>query len=70
VVTTANGAVARWRIGTSEHDVLADGFDQLYGVDLAADGTPSWSNRAPAGCWPSGPVAPRCWPTGWTCRSG
>ena len=40
VVTTANGAVARYRTRTSEHDVLADGFDQLYGVDLAADGTP------------------------------
>ena len=33
-------------------------LDQLYGVDLAADGTPSWSNRARAECWPSGPVAP------------
>ena len=40
VVTTANGAVARYRIRSSEHDVLAEGFDQLYGVDLAADGTP------------------------------
>ncbi len=40
VVTTANGAVARYRVQTSEHEVLADGFDQLYGVDLAADRTP------------------------------
>ena len=40
VVTTANGVVARYRTQTSEHDVLADGFDQLYGVDLAADGSP------------------------------
>jgi len=40
VVTTANGTVARYRTQTSEHDVLADGFDQLYGVDLASDGSP------------------------------
>ncbi len=40
VVTTANGAVARYRTQAGEHDVLADGLDQLYGVDLAADGSP------------------------------
>ncbi len=40
VVTTANGAVARYRIRAGEHHVLADGLDQLYGVDLAADGSP------------------------------
>jgi sugar lactone lactonase YvrE len=32
IVTTANGQVARYRYETSEHDVLAEGFDQLYGV--------------------------------------
>lgn len=39
VVTTANGEVARYRPDTSETDVLASGFDQLYGVALATDGS-------------------------------
>jgi sugar lactone lactonase YvrE len=38
IVTTANGAVARWRPGQQENEVLADGFDQLYGVALAPGG--------------------------------
>ena len=38
-VTTANGDVARYRPATSETEVLASGFDQLYGVDVAADGS-------------------------------
>jgi sugar lactone lactonase YvrE len=38
VVTTANGAVARFRPATMEHEVLADGFDQLYGVAIAPGG--------------------------------
>ncbi|BBZ65258.1 gluconolaconase [Mycolicibacterium insubricum] len=38
LVTTANGDVARWRPATSETEVLASGFDQLYGVALAPDG--------------------------------
>ncbi|MHA3023297.1 SMP-30/gluconolactonase/LRE family protein [Mycobacterium sp. BMJ-28] len=40
VVTTSGGQVARYRPGDHETDYLADGLDQLYGVDLAADGTP------------------------------
>lgn len=39
IVTTANGDVARYRTETSESEVLAGGFDQLYGVALAGDGT-------------------------------
>jgi sugar lactone lactonase YvrE len=32
VVTTSGGQVTRYRPGVAESDVLADGFDQLYGV--------------------------------------
>ena len=38
VVTTSGGQVARYRPSTGETDYLADGFDQLYGVALAAGG--------------------------------
>ncbi|BBY06468.1 Vgb family protein [Mycobacterium noviomagense] len=38
VVTTSGGQVSRYRPADSESDVLADGFDQLYGVALAPDG--------------------------------
>jgi sugar lactone lactonase YvrE len=38
VVTTSGGQVARYRPETSESDVLADGFDQLYGVALSPGG--------------------------------
>lgn len=36
VVTTANGQVAHWAPAKQEHTVLADGFDQLYGVALTS----------------------------------
>ncbi len=39
VVTTANGQVARWRPAQQEQEVLAEGFELLYGVDIASDGT-------------------------------
>jgi sugar lactone lactonase YvrE len=39
VVTTSGGQVSRYRPAEGESDVLADGFDQLYGVVIAADGT-------------------------------
>ena len=39
IVTTANGEVARYRPATSETDVLAAGFDQLYGLTVAPDGS-------------------------------
>ena len=38
VVTTANGAVARFRPAKQESEVLAEGFDQLYGVAIAPGG--------------------------------
>ncbi len=39
IVTTANGAVARYRPESQESEVLAEGFDQLYGVAIAPGGT-------------------------------
>ncbi|MFZ1161465.1 SMP-30/gluconolactonase/LRE family protein [Mycobacterium sp.] len=39
VVTTSGGQVSRYRPDSCETDVLADGFDQLYGVAIAGDGT-------------------------------
>lgn len=38
IVTTANGQVSRWSPGNLEHQILADGFDQLYGIAMNADG--------------------------------
>lgn len=38
VVTTSNGEVARYRPEAGESDVLASGFDQLYGVVVAPSG--------------------------------
>ncbi|MDP7704589.1 SMP-30/gluconolactonase/LRE family protein [Mycobacterium sp. TY815] len=38
IVTTSNGEIARYRPTGSESQVLAQGFDQLYGVDVTADG--------------------------------
>jgi sugar lactone lactonase YvrE len=38
VVTTANGDVARYWPGKSHSEVLASGFDQLYGVAIAPKG--------------------------------
>lgn len=35
VVTTSGGQVARYRPAASESEVLADGFDQLYGVAVS-----------------------------------
>lgn len=37
VVTTANGQIARWNPSAMESEVLADGFERLYGVVLAGD---------------------------------
>ncbi|OMC51224.1 gluconolaconase [Mycobacterium sp. IS-2888] len=39
VVTTSNGQVSRYRPASNESAVLAEGFDQLYGVAVAPDGT-------------------------------
>ncbi|OOK71077.1 NHL repeat family protein [Mycobacterium kansasii] len=38
MVTTSNGEVARYRPEAGESDVLASGFDQLYGVVVAPSG--------------------------------
>jgi glucose/arabinose dehydrogenase len=38
VVTTSGGQVSRYRPAAHESEVLADGFDQLYGVAITADG--------------------------------
>ncbi|MGZ4514321.1 MAG: Vgb family protein [Mycobacterium sp.] len=38
VVTTSGGQVTRYRPAASESEVLADGFDQLYGVAVAPHG--------------------------------
>lgn len=38
IVTTANGQVARWRPAAQASEVLAQGFDRLYGVALAPGG--------------------------------
>ncbi|HMC71628.1 MAG TPA: gluconolaconase, partial [Mycobacteriales bacterium] len=39
VVTTSGGQVGRYRPAASESDVLADGFDQLYGVAVRPAGS-------------------------------
>lgn len=39
VVTTSGGQVSRYRPARCESEVLADGFDQLYGVAIDGDGT-------------------------------
>src|ERR1700756_5556233 len=39
VVTTSGGQVSRYRPAGGESEVLAGGFDQLYGVAIAPDGT-------------------------------
>jgi len=38
IVTTANGAVARYRPEQQASEILASGFDQLYGVAIARSG--------------------------------
>ena len=38
IVTTANGQVSNWRPAEQAHDVLAAGYDRLYGVAVAPDG--------------------------------
>jgi sugar lactone lactonase YvrE len=38
VVTIATGQVSRWRPAQQESEVLADGFDRLYGVAIAPGG--------------------------------
>lgn len=46
VVTTANGDVARFWPAKFESEVLASGFDQLYGVAIAPGGTVVFADRS------------------------
>jgi len=46
VVTTANGQVSRWSLAKQEHEVLADGFDRLYGIAVAAGGAVIFADAA------------------------
>ena len=45
VVTTANGAVARFWPDRPESQVLAEGFDQLYGIAVAPGGAVVFAER-------------------------
>lgn len=45
IVTTANGQVAKWNPSAQTHEVLAQGFDQLYGVAIAADGAIAFAEK-------------------------
>lgn len=38
VVTTANGQVSSWSLTKQTHEVLAEGFDRLYGIAVAKSG--------------------------------
>ena len=38
IVTTSLGQVSRWNPAKQEHEVLAQGFNRLYGVAVASDG--------------------------------
>ena len=75
VVTTSGGQVSRYRPAACESEVLADGFDQLYGVAVGSDGSmgPSLPNWAPDGCCRFGRAVSRCWPLAcvsrWASRS-
>ena len=57
VVTTSGGQVSRYRPAASETEVLADGFDQLYGVALSRRrrwSSPSWARDGCCRCEPGG----------------
>jgi sugar lactone lactonase YvrE len=45
VVTTANGDVARYRPAQSACEILASGFDQLYGIAIAPGGAVVFAER-------------------------
>ena len=69
-VTTSNGQVARYWPARGESEVIAEGFDQLYGVAAARAAMCCSPNRAPAGCCRPAPGESRCWRPAWTPRSG
>lgn len=43
--TTTSGQVVSYRPDLRTHDVLADGFDELYGIDTARDGVVAFADR-------------------------
>ncbi|RLT94377.1 MAG: gluconolaconase, partial [Ketobacter sp.] len=45
VVTTANGQVSHWSPSKQEHSVLADGFDQLYGIAVHSNGAALFAEK-------------------------
>ena len=45
IVTTANGQVSRWSPSKMEHTVLADGFDQLYGIAVHSNGAAVFAEK-------------------------
>ncbi|RLT94718.1 MAG: gluconolaconase, partial [Ketobacter sp.] len=45
VVTTANGQVSHWSPSKQEHTVLADGFDQLYGIAVHSNGAAVFAEK-------------------------
>jgi sugar lactone lactonase YvrE len=49
IVTTANGAVASFRPDASQSTVLAEGYEQLYGVAVRAGGGVVFADRAKGG---------------------
>ncbi len=58
-LTSANGHVARWSPAKQDSAILAEGFEQLYGIALTADGAIVFADRG-AGrvlCLESGDVA-------------
>lgn len=46
IVTTANGQVARWAPARQESEVLADGYERLYGVAVSSSGAVFFTDAA------------------------
>ncbi|MCK5789485.1 MAG: SMP-30/gluconolactonase/LRE family protein [Ketobacter sp.] len=49
IVTTANGQVAHWSPAKQEHQVLAEGYDQLYGIAVSSTGVAVFAEKG-TGC--------------------
>jgi len=56
VVTTSGGQLTRYRPGSSESEVLADGFDQLYGVAVSPAVSPCRIGTGRLLSWNSGGI--------------
>ncbi len=46
IVTTAAGQVSRWWPAQQRHEVLADGFERLFGIAIARDGAVAFTDAA------------------------